>query len=64
MERKENQEFGTGYFTHMIIMSAVTRAEFVSDWKFCIILRDRWYDKELNIKYFKLCMEHYERDRS
>jgi hypothetical protein len=44
MEKKENNEFGTGYFTSKIIMSAVMRAEFVTDWISSIVLRGHWCD--------------------
>jgi hypothetical protein len=35
----ENQELGSGFFVHKIIMSAVKRVEFVSDRMSYIILR-------------------------
>jgi hypothetical protein len=38
----ENHKIGTGYFVHRRIMSAVKRAEFVSDRMSYIILRGRW----------------------
>jgi hypothetical protein len=38
----ENHELGMGFFVHMKIISAVKRAEFVSDRMSYIILRGRW----------------------
>jgi hypothetical protein len=36
----ENHKFGTGFFVHKKITSAVKRVEFVSDRMSCIILRE------------------------
>jgi hypothetical protein len=38
-KRNESHELGTGFFVHKIIISAVKRAELVSDWISYIIIR-------------------------
>jgi hypothetical protein len=40
----ENLEFGTGFFVHKRIVSAVKRVEFVNNRMSYIILRSRWCD--------------------
>jgi hypothetical protein len=40
----ENRELGTGLFVHRRIISAVNRAEFVSDRMSCVIVRGLWGD--------------------
>jgi hypothetical protein len=40
----ENRELGTGLFVHRRIISAVKRAEFVSDRMSCLIVRGLWGD--------------------
>jgi exonuclease III len=41
-EGNENHELGTGFLVHKTIISALKRAEFVSDMMPYIILRGRW----------------------
>jgi len=40
--RKENHQFGTGFFVHHRIVSAVKRKEAVSDRVSCTVVRGRW----------------------
>jgi hypothetical protein len=41
-QRNGDHQLGTGYFMHKIIVSTVTRVEFVNDRMSYIILRGRW----------------------
>jgi uncharacterized protein YifN (PemK superfamily) len=43
-KEKDNYELGTEYFVHNIVISAVTRAEFVSDRISYVILKGRRCD--------------------
>jgi hypothetical protein len=50
---EDNYKLGTGSVIHKRIISAVTRAEFVSDMISYVILRSRWCDIVLNVRVLK-----------
>jgi hypothetical protein len=45
----ENHRLGTGFFVHHSIISAVKRAEFISDWMSYIVLIGHWCIIVLNV---------------